>query len=137
MTNGSYLHLCVNNISNFFRFVKEMARELEQVHGLKLCIPARDFTIGTAKYVITAKIIAERCRKVLIVMSKNFLEEQECDFQVRLSWRGVECCHCDIKGIPCKIIFFKLFFNWKYPYLHLLPECHNNLTTHIIIILCT
>ena len=41
-------------------FVKQMIQHLEGIHGLKLCIHARDLLPGTSKHTVTAKLIEER-----------------------------------------------------------------------------
>lgn len=68
------------------KFVREeIIEELEKKRNLKLFIPGRDDIPGSAEYTITAYLIEVRCRRVVILMSKKFLQSQVCDFQVKFA----------------------------------------------------
>lgn len=68
-----------------FDFVRQMMYRLEKVEGLKLCITHRDLMPGASKYVIMAKLIEERCRKMIIVLSPDYINSKECVFQTRFA----------------------------------------------------
>lgn len=66
-------------------FVKEMIKKLEREKNLKLCVPGRDNLPGGSKYVTDAKLIESRCRRMIIVLSKDYLHSPACDFQVKFA----------------------------------------------------
>lgn len=66
-------------------FVQQCIKQLEHKHGLKLCIPIRDCLAGGAKYMMDAELIKARCRRMVIVISHEFLLSQDCDFQVKFA----------------------------------------------------
>ena len=45
-------------------FVQEMRHRLEDCHGIKLCIPARDLLAGSARETVLAHLIKERYERV-------------------------------------------------------------------------
>jgi hypothetical protein len=68
------------------KFVRqEIIKQLEGKRNLKLFIPGRDDIPGSAEYTITAYLIEVRCHRVVILMSKKFLQSQACDFQVKFA----------------------------------------------------
>lgn len=66
-------------------FVQQCIKQLEHKHGLQLCIPIRDCLAGGAKYMMDAELIKARCRRMVIVISHEFLLSQDCDFQVKFA----------------------------------------------------
>ncbi|KAK3106099.1 hypothetical protein FSP39_012705 [Pinctada imbricata] len=67
-------------------FVKELADRLEgPEYGLKLFIPFRDDLPGTARYEVTAEIIANRCKRALVILSPSFLQSPAADFQLKFA----------------------------------------------------
>ncbi|XP_060606500.1 myeloid differentiation primary response protein MyD88-like isoform X1 [Ruditapes philippinarum] len=67
------------------QFLYEMINELEVKRGLKLFVPGRDDLPGSAEHTITAYLIEARCRRVVILMSRTFLQSSACDFQVKFA----------------------------------------------------
>lgn len=67
-------------------FVKEMITKLESPpHNLKLFVPWRDDLPGGARYVIDARLIEMRCRRMVIIMSRNYQNSASADFQVKFA----------------------------------------------------
>lgn len=67
-------------------FVMEMIKKLEAPpHKLKLCIIDRDVIPGASKHTVNAKLIEDRCRRMVAVISQNFLRSPECDFQLKFA----------------------------------------------------
>lgn len=66
-------------------FVKEMINKLEKQYDIKLCVPGRDDLPGGARYVTDAKLIESRCRRMIIVLSHDYLHSSACDFQVKFA----------------------------------------------------
>ncbi|XP_053372640.1 uncharacterized protein LOC123559858 [Mercenaria mercenaria] len=67
------------------KFLYKIIEELEVKRGLKLFVPGRDDLPGSAEYTITAYLIEKRCRRVVILMSRKFLQSEACDFQVKFA----------------------------------------------------
>ncbi|XP_033731820.1 myeloid differentiation primary response protein MyD88-like [Pecten maximus] len=75
-----------NHEGKDLHFVMDMIQTLEgEPHKLKLFIPGRDDLPGAAKYVIEAKLIESRCRKMVIILSNNYLQSSACDFQSKFA----------------------------------------------------
>ncbi|KAM3927651.1 myeloid differentiation primary response protein MyD88 isoform 2-T2 [Leptodactylus fuscus] len=67
-------------------FVQEMIKRLEQTeHRLKLCVFDRDVLPGTCLWSITSELIEKRCRKMVVIISDDYLESAECDFQTKFA----------------------------------------------------
>ncbi|XP_021243732.1 myeloid differentiation primary response protein MyD88 [Numida meleagris] len=67
-------------------FVQEMIRELEQTEfKLKLCVFDRDVLPGTCVWSISGELIERRCRRMVVVVSDDYLESDECDFQTKFA----------------------------------------------------
>ncbi|GAB1598482.1 myeloid differentiation primary response protein MyD88-like [Argonauta hians] len=67
-------------------FVQQMITKLESPpHNLKLCIVDRDVIPGSSKYTINAKLIEDRCKRIVAVLSSSFLKSKECDFQMKFA----------------------------------------------------
>ncbi|XP_075775848.1 myeloid differentiation primary response protein MyD88 isoform X1 [Pelodiscus sinensis] len=68
------------------QFVQEMIRELEQTEfKLKLCVFDRDVLPGSCVWSITSQLIEKRCRKMVVVISDDYLESNACDFQTKFA----------------------------------------------------
>ncbi|XP_029865139.1 myeloid differentiation primary response protein MyD88 isoform X2 [Aquila chrysaetos chrysaetos] len=68
------------------QFVQEMIRELEQTEfKLKLCVFDRDVLPGTCVWSISGELIERRCRRMVVVISDDYLESDECDFQTKFA----------------------------------------------------
>ncbi|TEA31376.1 hypothetical protein DBR06_SOUSAS710166 [Sousa chinensis] len=68
------------------QFVQEMIRELEQTnHRLKLCVSDRDVLPGTCIWSIASELIEKRCRRMVVVVSDDYLQSKECDFQTKFA----------------------------------------------------
>lgn len=67
-------------------FVKQMADILEgPEYNLRLFIPWRDDLPGTAQHEVTAKLIAERCRRTIVILSTDFHKSSVADFQLKFA----------------------------------------------------
>ncbi|CAG2164719.1 unnamed protein product [Oppiella nova] len=63
-------------------FVEQLSQYLESPNvGLRLFIRDRDLCLGSWAYESFAQMVTSQCRKVLIILSPDFLECPECDFQ--------------------------------------------------------
>ncbi|XP_072269491.1 myeloid differentiation primary response protein MyD88, partial [Pyxicephalus adspersus] len=66
----AFICYCAQDIS----FVQEMIIRLEQTdHNLKLCVFDRDVLPGTCLWSITSELIENRCRKMVVVISDDYL----------------------------------------------------------------
>ncbi|KAK3106601.1 hypothetical protein FSP39_023319 [Pinctada imbricata] len=78
--------VCYNPEGEDLKFVKQMISVLEnEPHNLKLFVPWRDDLPGGSRYVIDAKLIESRCRRMVIIMSRNYQNSAACDFQVKFA----------------------------------------------------
>lgn len=69
-----------------FEFVHEMIRELEQTdHKLKLCVFDRDVLPGSCVWTITSELIERRCKRMVVVISDEYLDSDACDFQTKFA----------------------------------------------------
>ncbi|KAJ8276980.1 hypothetical protein GJAV_G00070070 [Gymnothorax javanicus] len=67
-------------------FVHEMIRQLEQTdYKLKLCVFDRDVLPGTCVWTITSELIERRCKKLVAVISDDYLDSEACDFQTKFA----------------------------------------------------
>ncbi|XP_034998797.1 myeloid differentiation primary response protein MyD88 isoform X1 [Hippoglossus stenolepis] len=67
-------------------FVHEMIRELEQTNcKLKLCVFDRDVLPGSCVWTITSELIEKRCRRMVVVISDEYLNSDACDFQTKFA----------------------------------------------------
>lgn len=78
----AFICYCAKDIS----FVHEMITRLEQTqHKLKLCVFDRDVLPGTCLWSITSELIEKRCRKMVVIISDDYLDSKECDFQTKFA----------------------------------------------------
>ncbi|XP_047205555.1 myeloid differentiation primary response protein MyD88 [Girardinichthys multiradiatus] len=69
-----------------FAFVHEMIRELEQTeYKLKLCVFDRDVLPGSCVWTITSELIERRCKRMVVVISDEYLDSDACDFQTKFA----------------------------------------------------
>ncbi|KAK3515789.1 hypothetical protein QTP70_032276 [Hemibagrus guttatus] len=69
-----------------FQFVHEMIRQLEQTeYNLKLCVFDRDVLPGTCVWTITSELIERRCKRMVVVISDDYLDSHACDFQTKFA----------------------------------------------------
>ncbi|KAJ0047361.1 hypothetical protein NL108_001897 [Boleophthalmus pectinirostris] len=69
-----------------FNFVHDMIRELEQTeYKLKLCVFDRDVLPGSCVWTITSELIEKRCKRMVVVVSDEYLESDACDFQTKFA----------------------------------------------------
>ncbi|XP_018529317.1 myeloid differentiation primary response protein MyD88 [Lates calcarifer] len=69
-----------------FDFVHEMIRELEQTeYRLKLCVFDRDVLPGSCVWTITSELIEKRCKRMVVVISDEYLDSDACDFQTKFA----------------------------------------------------
>ncbi|XP_004704133.1 myeloid differentiation primary response protein MyD88 [Echinops telfairi] len=68
------------------QFVQEMIQQLEQTnYRLKLCVSDRDVLPGTCVWSIASELIEKRCRRMVVVVSDDYLQSNECDFQTKFA----------------------------------------------------
>ncbi|XP_037382422.1 myeloid differentiation primary response protein MyD88 isoform X1 [Talpa occidentalis] len=78
----AFICYCPNDI----QFVHEMIRQLEQTdYRLKLCVSDRDVLPGTCVWSIASELIEKRCRRMVVVVSDDYLQSKECDFQTKFA----------------------------------------------------
>ncbi|XP_028289204.1 myeloid differentiation primary response protein MyD88 [Parambassis ranga] len=69
-----------------FEFVHEMIQQLEQTdHRLKLCVFDRDVLPGSCVWTITSELIERRCKRMVVVISDEYLDSDACDFQTKFA----------------------------------------------------
>ncbi|XP_044032547.1 myeloid differentiation primary response protein MyD88 isoform X2 [Siniperca chuatsi] len=69
-----------------FQFVHEMIKELEQTeYKLKLCVFDRDVLPGSCVWTITSELIEKRCKRMVVVISDEYLDSDACDFQTKFA----------------------------------------------------
>ncbi|XP_053569754.1 myeloid differentiation primary response protein MyD88 [Bombina bombina] len=67
-------------------FVQEMIRQLEQKsYHLKLCVFDRDVLPGSCLWSITSELIEKRCKKMVVIISDDYFDSNECDFQTKFA----------------------------------------------------
>lgn len=78
----AFICYCPNDIE----FVQEMIQQLEQTdYRLKLCVSDRDVLPGTCVWSIASELIEKRCRRMVVVVSDDYLQSKECDFQTKFA----------------------------------------------------
>ncbi|XP_053322736.1 myeloid differentiation primary response protein MyD88 [Spea bombifrons] len=78
----AFICYCAKDIS----FVQEMIVRLEQTdHKLKLCVFDRDVLPGSCVWSITSELIENRCRKMVVIISDDYLDSRECGFQTKFA----------------------------------------------------
>ncbi|XP_041372058.1 myeloid differentiation primary response protein MyD88-like [Gigantopelta aegis] len=78
--------VCYNPETDDLQFVKKMISILEgSDFSLKLFVPWRNDLPGGSKYVIDAKLIQDRCRRLIIILSPQYLKSPACDFQTKFA----------------------------------------------------
>lgn len=69
-----------------------MIRQLEQTnYRLKLCVSDRDVLPGTCVWSIASELIEKRCRRMVVVVSDDYLQSRECDFQTKFALSLSRC----------------------------------------------
>ncbi|KAJ3611632.1 hypothetical protein NHX12_021647 [Muraenolepis orangiensis] len=69
-----------------FKFVHEMIQQLEQTESkFKLCVFDRDVLPGSCVWTITAELIEKRCKRMVVVISDEYLKSDACDFQTKFA----------------------------------------------------
>ncbi|TKS87704.1 Myeloid differentiation primary response protein [Collichthys lucidus] len=69
-----------------FEFVHEMIQQLEQTdYKLKLCVFDRDVLPGSCVWTITSELIERRCKRMVVVISDEYLDSDACDFQTKFA----------------------------------------------------
>lgn len=66
-------------------FVHRMTNFLEVEHGLKLLLRDRDLLIGSLEQDAIIRLIEQRCRRMIIILTPDFLASNECEFQTRFA----------------------------------------------------
>uniref|UniRef100_A0A4W5KDS2 TIR domain-containing protein n=1 Tax=Hucho hucho TaxID=62062 RepID=A0A4W5KDS2_9TELE len=63
-----------------------MIQQLEQTdHKLKLCVFDRNVLPGSCVWTITSELIEKRCKRMVVVISDEYLDSDACDFQTKFA----------------------------------------------------
>ncbi|XP_070535486.1 myeloid differentiation primary response protein MyD88-like isoform X2 [Ptychodera flava] len=54
-------------------------------YNLKLCVQFRDLVPGCPKVTAEAELITNRCKRMIVILSPEFLGSDECDFQAKIA----------------------------------------------------
>lgn len=85
-TNGSmYYDAYVCYADEDGEFVQFLSEFLEGRIGLKLFIPGRDLLVGHMQHDAIFQMIEERCNRMLIILTPEFCQSSECEFQTRFA----------------------------------------------------
>ena len=66
-------------------FAKEVLKTLENEYRISACIDFRDFLPGVHQLDIVVEAIKERCKKVIVILSQNYSDCENCDFQTKVA----------------------------------------------------
>ncbi|XP_067887530.1 myeloid differentiation primary response protein MyD88 [Heterodontus francisci] len=67
-------------------FVHEIIKQLEQSeYKLKLCVFDRDVLPGSCVWTISSELIEKRCKRMVAIISDDYLISDECDFQTKFA----------------------------------------------------
>uniref|UniRef100_A0A8C4QWF3 Myeloid differentiation primary response protein MyD88 n=1 Tax=Eptatretus burgeri TaxID=7764 RepID=A0A8C4QWF3_EPTBU len=78
----AFLCYCEADIS----FVKELIQRLEgNKSKLRLCVFDRDVLPGQCLFSIASELIEHRCRKMVVIITDEFLQSEQCDFQTKFA----------------------------------------------------
>ncbi|XP_006823913.1 myeloid differentiation primary response protein MyD88 [Saccoglossus kowalevskii] len=67
-------------------FVLEVMKRLEKPpYNLKLCVEFRDLVPGNTYVSATVELIHNRCKRMIIVVSPDFLNSEQCEFQAKVA----------------------------------------------------
>lgn len=95
-------------------FVNEMVQKLETDYKLKLCLKDRDLVGGVAfEHEAVMKLISERCNRLLIIISPNFLKSSANKFFLNYA-QALSIEKRQRKLIPCIYESCELPFQLKY-----------------------
>lgn len=95
-------------------FVNEMVQKLETEYKLKLCLKDRDLVGGVAfEHEAVMKLISERCNRLLIIISPNFLNSSANKFFLNYA-QALSIEKRQRKLIPCIYENCELPFQLKY-----------------------
>ena len=81
-------------------FANEMVDKLEKLHNLKLCLKDRDLIGGALEHEALMILIAERCNRLIVIVSSNFLKSRENKFFLNYA-QAVGIDKQQRKVIPC------------------------------------
>ena len=68
-----------------YDFVSKLTSLLEVDFGLKLFVRQRDLLAGSLEYESFTRLIDKICRRVIVILSPEFLDCKECDFQAKFA----------------------------------------------------
>uniref|UniRef100_UPI00358F29C2 myeloid differentiation primary response protein MyD88-like isoform X2 n=1 Tax=Myxine glutinosa TaxID=7769 RepID=UPI00358F29C2 len=84
--NAEYFDAFICYCNNDLHFVKEMIEQLEaSSFCLRLCVFDRDVLPGLCVWTISSELIEKRCRKMVVVISDDLLDSEQCDFQIKFA----------------------------------------------------
>ena len=66
-------------------FAKMILSKLETDYNLKVCIDFRDFLPGAHKLEQIVEVIEDRCNKVIVILSEDYLQCEDCDHQAKVA----------------------------------------------------
>ncbi|KAL4228583.1 Myeloid differentiation primary response protein MyD88 [Mactra antiquata] len=94
--------VCYNPEGSDLDFVRLLIEEVEVKNGLKLFVPWRDDLPGASHNTVCAKLIEQRCKRMIIVLSPQYLLSSACEFQTKFA-HGLAPGSRDKKLIPVLI----------------------------------
>eukprot|EP00795_Rhopilema_esculentum_P014419 gene14419-5473_t len=68
-------------------FAKEVVSQLETKYRIRACIDFRDFLPGPHMLDQIVEVIEQRCRKVIAILSENYVKCNDCDFQAKVAMK--------------------------------------------------
>lgn len=84
VTNFYHAYVCYADCD--IGFVQQLSDFLESPqNGFKLFIRDRDLAIGVLEYDAYFRLIEERCKHVFVILSPDFFESPECEFQAKFA----------------------------------------------------
>lgn len=76
----------VSYVDSDLPFVQELCNYLEGPDiNLRLFIRGRDLLMGSLEYADFTELMAKQCDKLLLILSPEFLESAECEFQMKFT----------------------------------------------------
>ncbi|XP_047132228.1 myeloid differentiation primary response protein MyD88 isoform X2 [Hydra vulgaris] len=82
--NNSY-DVFISYAKDDISFAKLIKNRLENENGFKVCIDYCDFLPGYNPFEQICSVIEEKCRKVIVILSPNFNESNNCQTQAKIA----------------------------------------------------
>ncbi|XP_072020459.1 myeloid differentiation primary response protein MyD88-like [Amphiura filiformis] len=78
-------YICHNTATDY-PFVLDIIQKMENPpYNLRLCTDWRDLVPGGDYNTVTAELIENRCKRMIVVLSPEFLESDSCDFHIKFA----------------------------------------------------